>query len=82
MGATNAREMENTKFVGGQRASAQVMMNQQDRDLEALGQSVDTYVICAVGCGSVAADNRELLSCCRLGRMGNEINEELREHNR
>jgi hypothetical protein len=42
MGATNAREMENTRFVGNQRQTAQVKLEQQDRDLEALGQSVDT----------------------------------------
>lgn len=42
MGATNAREMENTRFVGNQRQTTQVKLEQQDRDLEALGQSVDT----------------------------------------
>lgn len=49
LGATSSEAMENTHFIHDQQAQARMIMNQQDEDLEELGQAVDRVNDMAVG---------------------------------
>lgn len=41
LGATSGAQMENTNYIHDQQAQARMIINQQDEDLEELGQAVD-----------------------------------------